>query len=74
MRASAKSAVATPSGRHPLAQLARRFQIWPPVEASGLDHGARAELAPAARSDYFALRAGIRQVTAQLQACQVWLR
>ncbi|WP_422836919.1 lysis system i-spanin subunit Rz [Achromobacter xylosoxidans] len=36
--------------------------------------GARTELDPAARSDYFALRAEIRQVTAQLQACQAWLR
>ncbi len=32
--------------------------------------GARAELDPAARPDYFALRAGIRRVTAQLAACQ----
>lgn len=36
--------------------------------------GARAELDPAARSDYFALRAGIRRVTAQLAACQARLR
>ena len=36
--------------------------------------GARAELDPAARSDYFALRAGIRRVTAQLAACQAWQR
>jgi prophage endopeptidase len=35
-----------------------------------LGDGTRAELDPAARSDYFALRAGIRQVTAQLEACQ----
>lgn len=42
--------------------------------AAGVDHGARAELDPAARSDYFALRAGIRQVTAQLEACQARLR
>lgn len=35
--------------------------------------GARAELDPAARSDYFALRAGIRRVTAQLEACQARL-
>lgn len=33
-------------------------------------HGARAELDPAARPDYFALRAGIRRVTAQLEVCQ----
>lgn len=32
--------------------------------------GARAELDPAARPDYFALRAGIRRVTAQLAVCQ----
>ncbi|AYD65289.1 lysis protein [Achromobacter sp. B7] len=32
--------------------------------------GARAELDPGARSDYFALRAGIQRVTAQLEACQ----
>lgn len=36
--------------------------------------GARAELDPAARSDYFALRVGIRRVTAQLAACQAWQR
>lgn len=42
--------------------------------AAGVDHGARAELDPAARSDYFALRAGIRQLTAQLEACQARLR
>ncbi|MFY1957070.1 lysis system i-spanin subunit Rz [Achromobacter xylosoxidans] len=42
--------------------------------ATGLDHGAGAELDPAARSDYFALRAGILQVTAQLAACQARLR
>ena len=36
--------------------------------------GARAELDPAARSDYFALRAGIRRLTAQLEACQARLR
>ncbi|MEN4919725.1 lysis system i-spanin subunit Rz [Achromobacter spanius] len=39
-----------------------------------VDDGARAELDPAARSDYFALRAGIQQVTAQLAACQARLR
>ena len=32
--------------------------------------GARAELDPSARPDYFALRAGIERVTAQLSACQ----
>lgn len=42
--------------------------------AARVGDGARTELDPAARSDYFALRAGIRQVTAQLQACQAWLR
>nr|WP_275299394.1 lysis system i-spanin subunit Rz [Achromobacter xylosoxidans] len=42
--------------------------------AAGVDHGARAELDPAARSDYFALRAGIRRLTAQLEACQARLR
>jgi prophage endopeptidase len=35
-----------------------------------LGDGARADLDPAARSDYFALRAGIQRVTAQLEACQ----
>ena len=38
--------------------------------AASMGDGARAELDPAARSDYFALRAGIRRVTAQLEACQ----
>lgn len=38
--------------------------------AAGVGDGTRAELDPAARPDYFALRAGIRQVTAQLEACQ----
>ncbi|MCF7771142.1 MAG: lysis system i-spanin subunit Rz [Achromobacter pulmonis] len=42
--------------------------------AARVDHGAGAELDPSARSDYFALRAGIQQLTAQLQACQAWLR
>ncbi|OMG83644.1 lysis system i-spanin subunit Rz [Achromobacter xylosoxidans] len=42
--------------------------------AAGVDHGARAELDPAARSDYFALRAGIQKLTAQLEACQAWHR
>ncbi len=41
---------------------------------AGVDHGARPELDPAARSDYFALRAGIQQVTAQLEACQARMR
>lgn len=41
---------------------------------AGMDHGTRAELDPAARSDYFALRAGIQRLTAQLQACQARLR
>jgi len=36
--------------------------------------GARAELDPAARPDYFALRAGIRRVTAQLEVCQARFR
>jgi len=36
--------------------------------------GTRAELDPSARPTYFALRAGIRQVTAQLAACQAWQR
>jgi len=36
--------------------------------------GTRAELDPAARSDYFALRAGIQRLTAQLAACQAWHR
>ncbi|WP_255508615.1 lysis system i-spanin subunit Rz [Achromobacter sp. ACM02] len=42
--------------------------------AARVGDGARPELDPAARSDYFALRAGIRQVTAQLEACQARLR
>lgn len=42
--------------------------------AARLGDGTRAELDPAARSDYFALRAGIRQVTAQLEACQAHQR
>ncbi|WP_205736959.1 lysis system i-spanin subunit Rz [Achromobacter spanius] len=41
---------------------------------SGLGDGTRAELDPAARPDYFALRAGIQQVTAQLDACQARIR
>ena len=40
---------------------------------ASVDHGTRAELDPAARSTYFALRAGIRKVTAQLAACQARL-
>ncbi|PQZ68290.1 hypothetical protein CQ050_13630 [Achromobacter sp. MYb9] len=36
--------------------------------------GARAELDPAARSDYFALRAGIQRMNAQLAACQARIR
>ena len=42
--------------------------------AARLGDGARAELDPAARSDYFALRAGIRRLTAQLAACQGYQR
>ncbi|MDH1522526.1 lysis system i-spanin subunit Rz [Achromobacter mucicolens] len=42
--------------------------------ASRVGNGARPELDPAARSDYFALRAGIQQLTAQLAACQARLR
>ncbi|MFY2569886.1 lysis system i-spanin subunit Rz [Achromobacter ruhlandii] len=42
--------------------------------AADVDHGVRAELDPAARSDYFALRAGIQRLTAQLEACQARLR
>lgn len=38
--------------------------------ATGLGHGATAELDPAARPDYFALRNGIKRVTAQLEVCQ----
>lgn len=38
--------------------------------AARVGDGARAELDPAARSDYFALRAGIQRMTAQLAACQ----
>lgn len=41
--------------------------------AARVGDGARAELDPAARSTYFALRAGIQQVTAQLAACQARL-
>lgn len=36
-------------------------------------NGARPELDPAARSAYFALRAGIQQLSAQLAACQARL-
>lgn len=42
--------------------------------SAGVGDGARAELDPAARSDYFALRAGIQKLTAQLEACQAWRR
>ncbi|WP_129240182.1 lysis system i-spanin subunit Rz [Achromobacter veterisilvae] len=42
--------------------------------AASVGNGARAELDPAARSTYFALRAGIRRLTAQLEACQVRMR
>ncbi len=42
--------------------------------AAGVGHGTRPELDSAARSDYFALRAGIQQVTAQLEACQARFR
>lgn len=42
--------------------------------AAGVGDGARAELDPAARSDYFALRAGIQRMTAQLAACQARIR
>ena len=42
--------------------------------AARVGNGTRPELDPAARSDYFALRAGIQQVTAQLAACQARLR
>lgn len=42
--------------------------------AARVGDGARAELDPAARPDYFALRAGIQRVTAQLEACQARLR
>lgn len=38
--------------------------------AARVGDGSRPELDPAARSTYFALRAGIREVTAQLAACQ----
>lgn len=41
--------------------------------AARLGNGARPELDAAARSDYFTLRAGIRRVTAQLEACQARL-
>ena len=48
--------------------------VPPAGAAARVGDGARPELDPAARSDYFALRAGIRQLTAQLQACQARLR
>ena len=44
--------------------------VSPAGTGARVGDGTRAELDPAARSDYFALRAGIRQVTAQLAACQ----
>lgn len=42
--------------------------------ATRVGDGARAELDPAARSDYFALRAGIKRVTAQLEACHTRMK
>lgn len=42
--------------------------------ASGLGYGTAAELDQAARSDYFALRAGIERVTQQLTVCQARLQ
>lgn len=42
--------------------------------AARVGDGTRPELDPTARSDYFALRAGIQRVTAQLAACQARLR
>lgn len=42
--------------------------------AARVGDGSRPELDPSARPDYFALRAGIQQVTAQLAACQARLR
>ncbi len=42
--------------------------------ASGVGDGAGAELDPAARRDYFALRDGINRVEAKLAACQDELR
>lgn len=42
--------------------------------AARVGDGASAELDPAARSDYFALRAGIQRLTAQLGVCQARLR
>ncbi|MNX70685.1 Bacteriophage lysis protein [compost metagenome] len=42
--------------------------------ATGVGDGSSAELDPAARPDYFALRAGIQRVTAQLEACQARFR
>lgn len=42
--------------------------------AARLGNGARPELDAAARSDYFALRAGIQRLTAQLSACQAFQR
>lgn len=42
--------------------------------AAGVDHGTAAELDPAARPAYFALRDGIKRVTAQLEVCQSRLK
>ncbi|WP_420867805.1 lysis system i-spanin subunit Rz [Achromobacter pulmonis] len=52
----------------------QRLHVRAACRGARVDHGAGAELDPSARSDYFALRAGIQQLTAQLQACQAWLR
>lgn len=40
--------------------------------AARVGNGTRPELDPAARQDYFALRAGIRRMTAQLAVCQAY--
>ncbi|MCP2516734.1 lysis protein [Achromobacter mucicolens] len=42
--------------------------------AARVGNGTRPELDPSARSDYFALRAGIQRLTAQLEACQARVR
>lgn len=44
-----------------------------PTPAGGVDSGAGAALAPDARQDYFALRAGINSTEAKLSACQASL-
>jgi prophage endopeptidase len=44
------------------------------AQTGGVDHGAVAELAASARSDYHALRSGIIRIEAQLGACQDLLR